>query len=298
MKNTMYFLIVAVLLLTTTCKREGHVTGVKLDRKEVTLAVGEDLELKATVMPTDAIDKTVYWASSSDKVTVSNGHITGMAVTNRDPVNIRVSTKDGEYEDWCEVTILFLRESTYTATGTQYPNRGILWNGKVYAHDDDTGQYYAITNWANNPNAFSNYYLWIDYVQGELALYESYPFSEDGDYDLYFGASYLIGNEWYAVPDKYPVSYNKTTRTLDFSGTYDDYSVYVGVFGRHYVTGKEIVYLDSQVKESILTLTPVSSSVLKSGRNVFSETRGRTLPNTESVHRTATRTPSGKTTAI
>ena len=87
MKIIVNLLVAAVLLSMTACKREGHVTGVRLDRNEVTLAVGENFDLIATVTPVDAIDKTVYWASSDPvKVTVSNGRITGKAVTNRSTV--------------------------------------------------------------------------------------------------------------------------------------------------------------------------------------------------------------------
>jgi len=109
MKNIVYIPIIAVLLLTASCQREGRVTGVRLDRNEITLNVGENFSLTATVIPADANDQTVYWTSSDpDKVSVSNdGRITGISATAAgNPVDIRVSTMEGEFDDRCKVTVL------------------------------------------------------------------------------------------------------------------------------------------------------------------------------------------------
>lgn len=56
------------------------VSGVTLDKTSGTLNEGETVTLTATVMPEDATDKTVTWASSNSNVaTVANGVVTAVA---------------------------------------------------------------------------------------------------------------------------------------------------------------------------------------------------------------------------
>jgi predicted heme/steroid binding protein len=179
-----------------------------------------------------------------------------------------------------------IRESTYVANGTLFStNRAFSWRGEVH-QGDYGGLHYAITNWANG-----GYPLWLDFVNGILVLDDRTFVDEDGDYDLYFGAGYFARGAWHHVPN-YTVSYNKTTRTLDFSGTYDGHPVYVGIWGEHYITGEWIVYDNELVRDAKLVLTPVFSSlsVSKSARSLVRETRSKSIPNTGSVNRTATRT--------
>ena len=70
---------------TATCavvvnKKVIPVTKVTLDRTSLSLAPGETAELKATVEPDDATDKTVTWTSSDPTVaTVANGVVTAVA---------------------------------------------------------------------------------------------------------------------------------------------------------------------------------------------------------------------------
>ena len=58
------------------------VTGIKLDKTEMTLVIDDVSQLKATVLPEDASVKTVIW--SSDKPAIAtvdiNGNVTGIAV--------------------------------------------------------------------------------------------------------------------------------------------------------------------------------------------------------------------------
>lgn len=143
-----------------------------------------------------------------------------------------------------------IRESTYVANGTLYtPSRAISWRGEVLPLTDD-GLYYGITNWANG-----GYTMWVDFVNGRLILDDRTLIVEDGDYDLYFGAGYFTRGTWHHVPD-YTVSYNRITRTLDFSGTYDGHPVYVGIWRQHYVTGEWFVDEHTKVRDAQLVLTP------------------------------------------
>jgi len=80
------------------------VTGVSLDQETVTLAVGEEETLIATVLPVDASNQTVNWASSeTDVATVDdNGVVTAVGVGE---ATITVTTEDGNKTDTCTVTV-------------------------------------------------------------------------------------------------------------------------------------------------------------------------------------------------
>jgi len=56
------------------------VTGVTLNKSEETISVGNTETLIATVVPSNATDKTVTWASDDEEVaTVLNGVVMGVS---------------------------------------------------------------------------------------------------------------------------------------------------------------------------------------------------------------------------
>lgn len=91
---------------TATCavvvnKKVLPVTKVTLDRTSLSLAPGETAELKATVEPDDATDKTVTWTSSDEAIaTVVDGVVT--AVTEGDVV---ITATAGDESATCDVTV-------------------------------------------------------------------------------------------------------------------------------------------------------------------------------------------------
>ena len=97
---------------TATCKvtvkakpvETVAVTGVTLDKSELTLEAGRTVTLTATVAPADATDKSVTWASSNESVaTVSaNGKVTAVA---EGAATITVKTADGGFTKTCTVTV-------------------------------------------------------------------------------------------------------------------------------------------------------------------------------------------------
>ena len=100
------YLLIAAMFLTVACNEdEVRVSGVTFENRELLLNVGESMTLNASIHPENATEKTIYWKSENPEyVTITTGGvITGVAVGNR--VGIRVSTKDGEYDDWCYVTV-------------------------------------------------------------------------------------------------------------------------------------------------------------------------------------------------
>jgi len=105
MKNIIFCLLAAIGLLMAACINEdGRVTDVTLDQNNLTMYVGENKTLTATVMPSDAIEKTVYWGSDKPEIaTVSNGRVTGISpgIT-----AIIVSTKDNARHAYCMVEVL------------------------------------------------------------------------------------------------------------------------------------------------------------------------------------------------
>lgn len=90
----------------TVSKRTIDVTGVSLNKNNVTLTEGEKQTLTATVLPSNATDQSVKWISSNTKVaTVNNGTVT--AVGNGTAV-ITVKTNDGNKEAECTVNVVKL----------------------------------------------------------------------------------------------------------------------------------------------------------------------------------------------
>ena len=79
------------------------VTGVTLDKSELSLFPGESETLTATVAPNDATNKTVTWKSSNDDVaTVTDGKVIAVKAGT---ATITVTTADGGYTASCNVTV-------------------------------------------------------------------------------------------------------------------------------------------------------------------------------------------------
>lgn len=91
---------------TATCKvrviKSVAVTKITLNKTAVSLNVGKTYQLRATVAPTNATDKTVKYTSSNTKVaTVSNGKITAKAAGT---ATITVKSTNGKTVT-CKVTV-------------------------------------------------------------------------------------------------------------------------------------------------------------------------------------------------
>ena len=78
------------------------VTGIKLDKTELALSVGSVGQLKATVEPTDATEKTITWTSSSPAVATvdDNGNVTGVAAG-----TATITAQAGDKTATCVVTV-------------------------------------------------------------------------------------------------------------------------------------------------------------------------------------------------
>ncbi|GAP71556.1 bacterial Ig-like domain [Candidatus Symbiothrix dinenymphae] len=90
--------------ITLYAKYDVYVTGVTLNKGTLSLAVGADETLTATVEPNNATNQGVTWVSSDDgKASVDNtGKVTAVAVGT---ATITVTTDDGSYTANCDVTV-------------------------------------------------------------------------------------------------------------------------------------------------------------------------------------------------
>lgn len=80
-----------------------HVSSVSLNETSLNLLTGDRATLTATVLPTNATDKTISWSSSNENVaTIKNGKITAL---NAGQATITATTKDGGLTASCVVSV-------------------------------------------------------------------------------------------------------------------------------------------------------------------------------------------------
>lgn len=96
------------------------VTGVTLNESNITVSAGQSRTLIATVLPTNATNKSVVWESDDTSIaTVSDGVVTGVAAG---WTNVSVQTVDGGYIANCIVEVAVsgvLSAADVTAKGVQ-----------------------------------------------------------------------------------------------------------------------------------------------------------------------------------
>ena len=252
MKNIVLYIGIATIILANACK-EGRVTGVSLDRNKVEILVDEKFTLSATIQPVDAKEQTIYWESEDEKkVKVDdNGQITGRAASNG--TSVRVSTKEGEFEDLCNVKVINksfknISNCSYNATGK--PVKGVnepapdSWSGKLTCFEDDPEcncSYYIISNWANSISwgvTNEGIIIYLDYDNGKLYIdnYSDMAYYNDisdiletvlkNPVYMYFTVAYYDqkNGDFYEESSnyKYEVKYSLATNTIDFKGTTSD----------------------------------------------------------------------------
>jgi len=141
------------------------VTGVAVEPKEISVAVGATRKLAVTVAPPDATDRAVSWRSSDDATAAvrASGAVTGVAVG---AATITVATRDGGKTDACSVTVtaapvpvadVVIPWSLELAHGG-YPNTGRI-VGWIEPHDATntavawTNSHPEVASLAPGPNA-------------------------------------------------------------------------------------------------------------------------------------------------
>lgn len=100
-----------VLIGFTSCSKDDDgpvtvaVTGITLDKTELTVSKGETVRLKVTVTPSDATNQTVSWRSLNNLVAAvdQDGSVTA---TGGGTTEIFAKTEDGNYLASCTVTVV------------------------------------------------------------------------------------------------------------------------------------------------------------------------------------------------
>ena len=139
---------------TATCKvtvnapQTVPVTGVTLDKAELTLEKGSTGTLKATVEPQNATNNTVTWSSSNPEfVTVANGTVTAVSAGT---ATITVTTADGNHKATCAVTV---NPNTVPVSGIQVQGTASLYVGdtaKLTAKVEPTNATNPAVTWSSN----------------------------------------------------------------------------------------------------------------------------------------------------
>ena len=108
--------ILALSLVFTTCgDKDKHIAviSVALNQQSATLTVGDTLTLLPTVLPADASNPALNWASTYTNVaTVSNGLVVALS---NGATTITVTTQDGNHTDFCQVHVGVLTDAELTA---------------------------------------------------------------------------------------------------------------------------------------------------------------------------------------
>lgn len=100
--------------------RTTLVTKITLDKSEASLAIGETLQLTATLLPEEATDKNVTWSSSEPHVASVNedGTVTAIGVGT---AIITATTADGtSLSATCEITVYPVYVTSITLNYTEY----------------------------------------------------------------------------------------------------------------------------------------------------------------------------------
>lgn len=121
---------------------EVSVKSVELSEEALTLRVGDQATLTATLTPADAVDKTVEWGSTNPEVaTVSNGVVTALA---KGTAKIWVKATAVNISDTCELTVLGAMDQT-TVTYNAVKDPALLTDGaKVFFGTSKEGEDYIM----------------------------------------------------------------------------------------------------------------------------------------------------------
>jgi len=125
------------------------VTGVTLNKSTINLSSGDSETLVATVLPNNAANKNVEWASSNNSVaTVTSNGLVTVVGNPGDSATITVTTVDGGFTAQCGVTVddpcaSEIIETTYSYVDLGLPS-GRLWANKNIGAltETDYGQYF------------------------------------------------------------------------------------------------------------------------------------------------------------
>lgn len=105
MKKT--FLIIMSLLALVACNGtlgKIAIESIQLDKSSITLKIGDSERLYATVLPSEASDKTIIWSSADSNIaTVTDGVVTAV---NIGETTVIATSKDGRVSSECIISVI------------------------------------------------------------------------------------------------------------------------------------------------------------------------------------------------
>lgn len=124
------------------------VTGIALDKTEVTINEGEKTTLTASIAPADATTKEITWTSDNEAVaTVKDGVVSGLSAGS---ATITATTVDGEFTASCVVTVNELSKISTIAAIKDILKDGTSNRTKAF----DARLTKAVVTYVNGNNAF------------------------------------------------------------------------------------------------------------------------------------------------
>jgi hypothetical protein len=93
------------ILVILGCSNKEAVTGISLDKSELSLVYGETATLTATVLPHNADNKTVSWSSSIPAIALVDNH-GEVSATGAGSTVISAVTEDGGKSATCNLTVV------------------------------------------------------------------------------------------------------------------------------------------------------------------------------------------------
>lgn len=113
------------------------VTGLSLNKENVSLVIGDSETLVATVSPDNATNKAVTWKSSDTNVATvdGNGKVTGIK---KGTTTITATTEDGGFKDTCLVTVACGHSNTTTHLAV--PSTCLVQGNNEYITCDDCNE--------------------------------------------------------------------------------------------------------------------------------------------------------------
>ena len=186
------------------------VKEVTVNPTSLTLRVGEQTTLTATLTPADAVDQTVEWGTTNPEVvTVSDGVVTALA---KGTAQIWVKATAVGLSDTCAITVLGAMDQT-TVTYNAVKDLAYLTDGaKVFFGTSKEGEDYimGIYNEATSKNNIKGVYATYGEKRHTVTAEQAYAYTvkRDGDYIIFIDAD---GNYLRPISD----SKLRSSTTLD-----------------------------------------------------------------------------------
>ncbi|MDR2915218.1 MAG: hypothetical protein LBV74_10370 [Tannerella sp.] len=153
-------------------------------------------------------------------------------------------------------------KSSYSATGTVFFSSlgsATSWSGIITPYGSSGSKTYSITNWGNEGIT-----VWLDESNGKIMMDITTSVAHTSGYTHYgyFRAGIVVNGVLNVISDYvHPVSYNSSTKVLDFSSTtFQGYQVYVGIAA--YKSGVLDDFFTNFYRSVKFSLTSTSSASL------------------------------------